>query len=76
MTSTRWIPLACICSKKAEAILRESPDPIHSTWRVSLGRSRGLKPNDMKLATAVFVLATPALPAFRARGAARETIRV
>jgi putative tryptophan/tyrosine transport system permease protein len=56
--------------------LRESHDPIHSTWRVSLGLSSGLKPSDMKLATAVFVLATLALPAFGRRGAARETIRV
>jgi hypothetical protein len=76
LAPTRGIPPACICLKKAGAILRESHDPIHSTWRVSLGLSSGLKPSDMKLATAVFVLATLALPAFGRRGAARETIRV
>lgn len=43
---------------------------------VSLGLSSGLKPGDLKLVTAVFVLATLGLPAFRARGQARETIRV
>ncbi len=43
---------------------------------VSLGLSSGLKPGDLKLATAVFVLVTLGLPAFRARGAARESIRV
>lgn len=43
---------------------------------VSLGLSSGLKPGDLKLVTAVFVLVTLGLPAFRARGQARETIRV
>ncbi|WP_257624933.1 ABC transporter permease [Variovorax boronicumulans] len=43
---------------------------------VSLGLSSGLKPGDLKLVTAVFVLITLGLPAFRARGQARETIRV
>lgn len=43
---------------------------------VSLGLSSGLAPGDLKLATAVFVLVTLGLPAFRARGAARESIRV
>ncbi len=43
---------------------------------VSLGLSSGLKPGDLKLATAGFVLVTLGLPAFRARGAARESIRV
>ena len=56
--------------------MRESPDPSHSTWRVSLGLSSGLKPSDLKQATAVFVLISLGLPAFRARGGARETIRV
>lgn len=43
---------------------------------VSLGLSSGLQPGDLKLATAVFVLVTLGLPAFRARGGAREVIRV
>ena len=43
---------------------------------ISLGLSTGLKPGDLKLATAVFVLITLGLPAFRARGAARESLRV
>jgi len=43
---------------------------------ISLGLSSGLQPGDLKLATAVFVLITLGLPAFRARGVARETIRV
>ena len=43
---------------------------------VSLGLSIGLKPGDLKLATAVFVLVTLGLPAFRARGIARENLRV
>lgn len=43
---------------------------------VSLGLASGLKPGDLKLATAVFVLITLGLPAFRARGGGRETIRV
>lgn len=43
---------------------------------ISLGLSSGLKPGDLKLATAVFVLITLGLPAFRSRGAAREVIRI
>jgi len=43
---------------------------------ISLGLSSGLQPGDLKLVTAVFVLITLGLPAFRTRGVARETIRV
>lgn len=43
---------------------------------VSLGLSSGLQPGDLKLATALFVLATLGLPAFRSKGATRESLRV
>lgn len=43
---------------------------------VSLGLSSGLQPGDLKLATAIFVLITLGLPAFRAKSTGRETVRV
>ncbi|QPC94885.1 ABC transporter permease [Mesorhizobium sp. INR15] len=43
---------------------------------VSFGLSLGLHPSDLKLATAIFVLITLGLPAFRSRGTGREAMRV
>jgi putative ABC transport system permease protein len=59
----------------AQSILAPLVGAIAYYQIVSLGLAIGLHPSDLKLATAVFVLAALALPSVRGRGFSRETMR-
>ena len=63
-----------------ETVTRQLVAPVVGAFvyyqLVSLGLSLGLHPSDLKLATAIFVLLTLGLPAFRSGSITREKFRV